>query len=47
MAPMYVDVIAPLPANTLEEIITKAKALDMEVVHAELAKARTEEQAES
>ena len=36
-----------LAANALEEIITKAKALDMEAVHAEVAKARTEEQAGS
>ena len=36
-----------LPANALEEIIGKAKALDMETVHAEVAKGRTEEQAGS
>jgi len=33
-----------LPANALEEIIGKAKALDMATVHAEIAKARAEEQ---
>ena len=36
-----------LPANALEEIIGKAKAMDMEAVHAEVAKAHTEEQAGS
>jgi thioredoxin 1 len=34
-----------LPANALEEIIGKARALDMATVHEEIAKGRAEEQA--
>ena len=42
-----VDEAGALPGNALEEIIGKAKALDMAKVHEEIAKGHTEESAGS